>query len=207
MNESLNKTWKEPMDKPANEMKIVYPHMNRRGLFLYRLRQTLKWMLFLGAMVCPVVNYLTKGPLWSLVVIWGIVFFWKTFLSPDILEFSALSMVFRTSAYSIVLLALIGVLLSPGWLGFVLPIVGFGTLFLSAGLFLLNVSRRNTDAMPLIYEIVVALAAFFTVRAVTGILNWPMIVLGSAAALFIMVGLIAFHRSLLNEIKKRFHTR
>lgn len=173
---------------------------------MFRFRQVLTLVLILAAVICPIVNYLTKGPMWSLVAIWGMIIVWRTFLAPDVLEFSALSFAFRLSAYILILITLIGILLSPGWLGFVLPIIGFSSLIISAILYIINVSKHKTDAMPLIVEILAALIAFFAVYFVTGILNWPMIVLGSMASIFLLVGIVAFHRSLWNELKKRLHT-
>lgn len=190
-----------------NDLRITYPHMNRKSLFEYRSRQVLRWLLLFAAIICPVVNFFTGGPLWSVVVIWAVIFVWNTLLSPDVLEFSALSALFRTSTYTLILLTLIGLLLSPGWLGFVLPIVGFGTLSVSALLFLVNFSKHKTDAMPLIFETLAALIAFIVVWATTGVLNWPMKVMGSMSFFFIVFGLIAFHRSIWSEIKKRLHTR
>lgn len=190
-----------------SEFRISYPKKNKINFFLYRCRKILKWIMIFAAIICPIVNYETGGKPWSIVAIWGIIFFWKTFLSPDVLEFSALSTVFRFSSNSIILLVLIGVFLSPGWLGFVLPIVGFGTLILSAILFLINFSKHKTDAMPLIFETLVALVSYIIVRYVTGLVNWPMIVMGSIALFFTITGIIAFHKNIGNEIVKRFHTR
>lgn len=189
-----------------SDMKISYPYASRRRLFMFRFRQVLTLVLILAAVICPIVNYLTKGPMWSLVAIWGMIIVWRTFLAPDVLEFSALSFAFRLSAYILILITLIGILLSPGWLGFVLPIIGFSSLIISAILYIINVSKHKTDAMPLIVEILAALIAFFAVYFTTGILNWPMIVLGSMASIFLLVGIVAFHRSLWNELKKRLHT-
>lgn len=189
-----------------SDMKISYPYVSKRRLFMFRFRQVLTLVLILAAVICPIVNYLTKGPMWSLVAIWGMIIVWRTFLAPDVLEFSALSFAFRLSAYILILITLIGILLSPGWLGFVLPIIGFSSLIISAILYIINVSKHKTDAMPLIVEILAALIAFFAVYFATGILNWPMIVLGSMASIFLLVGIVAFHRSLWNELKKRLHT-
>ncbi|MFC2822228.1 MAG: DUF6320 domain-containing protein [Sphaerochaeta sp.] len=189
----------------TDEIKIEYPQTKRGSLLIYELRKGLRYLMIMALITCPFVNYLTGGPLWSVLVIWGIIFFWRMFLSPDIIEFSSIGTVFQISYFTMVGLTLINVLFSFSWLGFVLPVVGFGTLIISVILFASNLDMNRNNIMPLIWETLLALIAFFIVRGVTDTLNWPMIVMGSTASLMTVFGLIAFHRNIWHELKKRFH--
>ena len=175
--------------------------------FMHKLRKVLKFIAINAFVLCPFINYFIGGKLWSVVTLWSIFVFWRLFLSPDILEFTSVGQVFRIGSYAIIELILVDLFLSPGWIGFVLPIVGFGILILSAVLFLINLDAHRNNIMPLIWETIMALAAFIVVYYVKEELNWPMITLGGIAAVFALVGLIAFHKDIWRELRKRFHTK
>lgn len=170
------------------------------------LRQIARWLMLLGFIACPAVNYLTGGPAWSIIVMVSILFA-RTYVSPDVLEFSTTGQSLRIGAFAIVLTTLIGILLSPGWLGFVLPIIGFSILILSGVFFFINVDRHRNNIMPLIWEIIMALAACIVVYIRDGKLNWPMVTMGSLALLMALTGMVAFRRDIWRELAKRLHTR
>ena len=174
---------------------------------MYTLRRILRLLCVMGLIACPLVNYLTKGPAWSIVAVWGIIFFWRAFLSPDILEFTSIGQAFRLGAFAITETMLIGIFLSPGWIGFVLPIIAFGTLIITSFLFLLNVNKRKNNIMPLIWEIFLALLAFLVLYIRMPELNWPTITMGAVAGAFAVLGVIVFHSAIWQELKKRFHTK
>ena len=187
-------------------LEITYAPKGRSSRFVYRLRQIARWLMLLGFIACPAVNYLTGGPAWSIIVMVSILFA-RTYVSPDILEFSTIGQSLRIGAFAIVLTTLIGILLSPGWLGFVLPIIGFSTLILSGVFFFINIDRHRNNIMPLIWEIIIALAACLVVYIRDGKLNWPMVTMGSLALVMALTGLVAFHRDIRRELAKRLHTR
>ncbi len=185
---------------------ITYAPKGRSSRFVYRLRQILRWIMLLGFIACPAVNYLTGGPAWSIIAMVAIVFA-RTYVSPDILEFSTIGQSLRIGAFAIVLTTLIGVLLSPGWLGFVLPIIGFSTLIITGVFFFINVDRHRNNIMPLIWEITIAIVACIVVYVRDGRLNWPMITMGSLALVMAISGIIALHKDIWRELTKRLHTR
>lgn len=191
------------MDEP----RITYSKMNKGNLFMYHLRRIMKWLFILGIIVCPIVNYYTKGSAWCVIVIVSIIFMWTTLFSPSVLEITSIGLVFRTGSFAIILTTLIGLLLSPGWLGFVLPIIAFGTLALSGILFFSNLERHRNNIMPLIWEILFALVAFLVLFFKLEKLNWPMITMGGLSLIMAITGLIAFHKEIWRELKKRFHTK
>ena len=189
------------------DIRIEYSDKTKGSLFLFWLRRVLKMLTFMGLLVCPIVNYYTGGKAWSVIADVSMIFFWIEFLSPDILENNAMRQVFRIGTFAIILSTVIGLLLSPGWLGFVLPIIGFSTLILSGVFFLINLDRHRNSIMPLILELIIAMAAFIAVYFTTRHLNWPMITLGGLAFLMSASGIFVFHKDILTELKKRFHTK
>ena len=189
------------------DIRIEYSDKTKGSLFLFWLIKVLKMLTFMGIIICPVVNYYTGGKAWSVIADVSMIFFWMEFLAPDILENNAMRQVFRVGTFAIVINTLIGLLLSPGWLGFVLPIIGFSTLIISVILFLSNLERHRNCIMPLLLETLMALAGFFVANAVEETLNWPIITLGALSFTIAILGLIVFHNDIWTELKKRLHIK
>lgn len=189
------------------DIRIEYSDKTKGSLFLFWLIKVLKMLTFMGIIICPIVNYYTGGKAWSVIADVSMIFFWMEFLAPDILENNAMRQVFRVGTFAIVINTLIGLLLSPGWLGFVLPIIGFSTLIISVILFLSNLERHRNCIMPLLLETLMALAGFFVANAVEETLNWPIITLGALSFTIAVLGLIVFHNDIWTELKKRLHIK
>jgi hypothetical protein len=189
------------------DIRIEYSDKTKGSLFLFWMIKVLKMLTFMGIIICPVVNYYTGGKAWSVIADVSMIFFWMEFLAPDILENNAMRQVFRVGTFAIVINTLIGLLLSPGWLGFVLPIIGFSTLIISVILFLSNLERHRNCIMPLLLETLMALAGFFVANAVEETLNWPIITLGALSFTIAILGLIVFHNDIWTELKKRLHIK
>lgn len=189
------------------DIRIEYSDKTKGSLFLFWLRRVLKMFTFMGLLVCPIVNYYTGGKAWSVIADVSMIFFWIEFLSPDILENNAMRQVFRIGTFAIILNTLIGLLLSPGWLGFVLPIIGFSILITSVILFLSNLERHRNCIMPLLLETLMALIGFFVANAFEETLNWPIITLGALSLTIAVLGLIVFHNDIWIELKKRLHIK
>ena len=189
------------------DMRIEYRGKDRSRTFSYNLKRVLKFIVFLAFFICPAVNWFTGTPWWSAVADCAMVFFWVEFLSRDVLENNTVNQIFRIGSFAIIETTLIGLLISRGWLSFVLPIIGFGTLILSGLFFLINLDRHRNSIMPLILELIIAMAAFIAVYFTTGHLNWPMITLGGLAFLMSASGIFVFHKDIWTELRKRFHTK
>ena len=101
------------------------------------------------------------------------------------------------------------------FLGFILSVVLFADVTLQVrgillGSLLVVIVGVIDDIVPLpawlkfLLQIVAAfIAVFFTTRH----LNWPMITLGGLAFLMSASGIFVFHKDILTELKKRFHTK
>ena len=189
------------------DIRIEYSDKKKSSLFMFWFKRLLKWIMALGIVTCPIVNHLTGGPLWSVVADVAMVFFWIEVLSPDVLENNMLRQVFKLGSFAIIETTLIGIFLSPGWLGFVLPIIGFGILLISVLLFVINLDKHRNCIMPLILETLIALVAFIVMVNITEQLNWPMITLGAVSSFVAFTGLVIFHKDIWVELKKRLHIK
>ena len=189
------------------DIRIEYSDKKKSSLFMFWFKRLLKWIMALGIVTCPIVNHLTGGPLWSVVADVAMVFFWTEVLSPDVLENNMLRQVFRLGSFAIIETTLIGIFLSPGWLGFVLPIIGFGILLISVLLFVINLDKHRNCIMPLILETLIALVAFIVMVNITEQLNWPMITLGAVSSFVAFTGLVIFHKDIWVELRKRLHIK
>lgn len=189
------------------DIRIEYSDKKKSSLFMFWFKRLLKWIMALGIVTCPIVNHLTGGPLWSVVADVAMVFFWIEVLSPDVLENNMLRQVFRLGSFAIIETTLIGIFLSPGWLGFVLPIIGFGILLISVLLFVINLDKHRNCIMPLILETLIALVAFIVMANITEQLNWPMITLGAVSSFVAFTGLVIFHKDIWVELRKRLHIK
>lgn len=189
------------------DIRIEYSDKKKSSLFMFWFKRLLKWIMALGIVTCPIVNHLTGGPLWSVVADVAMVFFWIEVLSPDVLENNMLRQVFKLGSFAIIETTLIGIFLSPGWLGFVLPIIGFGILLISVILFVINLDKHRNCIMPLILETLIALVAFIVMVNITEQLNWPMITLGAVSSFVAFTGLVIFHKDIWVELRKRLHIK
>ena len=189
------------------DIRIEYSDKKKSSLFMFWFKKLLKWIMALGIVTCPIVNHLTGGPLWSVVADVAMVFFWIEVLSPDVLENNMLRQVFKLGSFAIIETTLIGIFLSPGWLGFVLPIIGFGILLISVLLFVINLDKHRNCIMPLILETLIALVAFIVMVNITEQLNWPMITLGAVSSFVAFTGLVIFHKDIWVELRKRLHIK
>ena len=189
------------------DIRIEYSDKKKSSLFMFWFKRLLKWIMALGIVTCPIVNHLTGGPLWSVVADVAMVFFWIEVLSPDVLEINMLRQVFKLGSFAIIETTLIGIFLSPGWLGFVLPIIGFGILLISVLLFVINLDKHRNCIMPLILETLIALVAFIVMVNITEQLNWPMITLGAVSSFVAFTGLVIFHKDIWVELRKRLHIK
>ena len=189
------------------DIRIEYSDKKKSSLFMFWFKRLLKWIMALGIVTCPIVNHLTGEPLWSVVADVAMVFFWIEVLSPDVLENNMLRQVFKLGSFAIIETTLIGIFLSPGWLGFVLPIIGFGILLISVLLFVINLDKHRNCIMPLILETLIALVAFIVMVNITEQLNWPMITLGAVSSFVAFTGLVIFHKDIWVELRKRLHIK
>ena len=186
-------------------VKEVYPQLNKQSRIFLTIRNIARVLFVLAGIVCMVVNYMTGGKQWSLVVVWALITAWNVLFSPDRFEFNAISQTVKVIFFTVVLLWLIDLcLVKAGWYKFVIPIVCFGALILTGVFLLIDIKAQSHNSMPMIWLIVFSLG-FTVFLMVKGENRWPVIVLASVAVGLLCLSMF-YHEEFINELKKRFHT-
>ena len=186
--------------------KIIYPIPERLGSFYKTLRSIARILFIAAALICFLVNYLTKGKFWSIIVAWSLFSLWRLVFSLRLVEFSIYSHANKVTFYIVVLLILIDRFLSSGWAETVIPIVLFADLLVMFVLFFALYDRKDRHLIS-----VVLLGLFNLVSIPYSIHSWPVenwIAFSfqiASMALFIVM-LLANRKELVYEIKARFAT-
>lgn len=188
--------------------KLTYPQPGKEKRRRLALIEALKWPFLFAAYICPIVNLLTGGPAWSLVVLWSLWCVWTLAVSPTLVEYNRISQFIKLIANACILMILIDRLLVPGWAVEVVPIVCYAGLLIAGTLFFTDLERQRQNMLPMLL-----LALSCLVCAVVGLLvwreesRWALAVMG-AFALALLVGCAAvLGPGFIRELKKRFHVQ
>ena len=188
------------------KVKCTYPQEVKKTFKRLKTINILKWPFLLAFIACPIINLSLGGPAWSVVADFGIYMIWSMVINVDVIEFNRITQMIKGIIKCIVMLALIDVLLAPGWVGLVAPIVCFGGLIISAILFYTDFDRQKHNLMPLLLLCVVSCVASivcFNVFQETH--NWAVIVMGAVAFVLLIVLLITLGSEFFKEFERRFH--
>lgn len=188
-------------------VKIVYPAVDKKRIRSYEFRSWVRWLFFLIAYACPIINIASGGHAWSIVVIWSLRFIWSFTFSPDLVEYNRISQTAKLIAYSCILLILIDTFLSPGWAMFVVPIFCTVGLILIGTLFFSDLTKQRQNIMPMLWLVFASIIAILSSLAGWPDRNWPMTALGATAFGILLLCVVVLGKSLLLEMEKRFHTR
>lgn len=191
---------------PTMRVHATYPP-NTPQSFWRRNRQALWRSAFvLTGYLCLIINLLTGGPAWSLIVIGGLMTFWVAFIYKPQVEATPIKKLCDTALAVCLYLFLLDSVVGGGWSGFVVPIVFFGELIVTGGYFLLFFHKRKRDFLPLFELILIGLVG--TLLSLAGLkrLDWPMIVVGGVSLGLLLLSFLLFRKPLWLEIRKKFHT-
>lgn len=179
----------------------------RRGFDRRRMLRVWRWP-FLGAgFASTVVNLAVGGPAWCLVVLWCLIMVWTDVFALNMVEYNRVSQCVKISVQISVLLFLIDVCLAPGWAFFVLPIVGFAALAVTAALFFSDLRRQRANAMPMLLLTAVLLLISAVGSWIWDRWSWPMIVMASTAFGLMAASSAALGSDLLRALRKYFHLK
>ena len=188
------------------KVKCTYPPEVKQTFKRLNTINVLRWPYILALIVCPIINICVGGPLWSVVVDFGLYMVWTMVINVDLIEFNRISQMIKGIIKCIILLALIDVLLAPGWVGLVAPIVGFGGLIICTILFYTDFERQKHNLMPLLILCIVAcIASIVCFNAFQETRNWAIIVLGCVAFAILVTLLITLGSEFFKEFERRFH--
>ena len=193
-------------EPPLMRVHATYPP-NTPQSFWRRNRHALWRSAFvLAGYLCLIINLLTGGQAWSLIVIGGLMTFWVAFIYQPQVEATPIKKLCDTALAVCLYLLLLDSVLGGGWSGFVVSIVFFGELIVTGGYFLLFFHKRKRDFLPLFELILIGLVG--TLLALAGLkrLDWPMIVVGGVSVGLLLLSFLLFRKPLWLEIRKKFHT-
>ncbi|MBO5712920.1 MAG: hypothetical protein J6R88_01795 [Clostridia bacterium] len=187
-------------------VKCTYPPEVKKTCKRLKTLNVLRWPYIAALIVCPIVNLCVGGPMWSVIADFGLYMVWTMIFNIDLIEFNRISQTIKGIIKCIIMLALIDVLLAPGWIGLVAPIVCFGGLILCAILFYTDFERQKHNLMPMLILLIVScIASIVCFNVFQETHNWAVIVMGCVAFVLLIVLLITLGSEFFKEFARRFH--
>lgn len=190
------------------KIKITYPKVSPKIIKHQKLINVMKWPLLIAVVICPIINLITGGKAWSLVVLMSIYMAWDLVISRDLVEYNRISQFVKLITLTSLLLITIDVFLSPGWALETVPILIFSGLIVTSVLFFTDIERQKQNIFPFLFLILLSIfssiigLSFYHEKD-----SWPLAVMG-AVALFLLITLtITLKENIINELKKGFSVK
>lgn len=190
------------------KIKITYPKVSPKIIKHQRLINFMKWPLLIAVVICPIINLITGGKAWSLVVLMSIYMAWDLVISRDLVEYNRISQFVKLITLTSLLLITIDVFLAPGWALEAVPILIFSGLIVTSVLFFTDIERQKQNIFPFLFLILLSIFS-----SIVGLSfyhekdSWPLTVMG-IVALFLLITLsITLKENIINELKKGFSVK
>lgn len=190
------------------KIKITYPKVSPKIIKHQRLINFMKWPLLIAVVICPIINLITGGKAWSLVVLMSIYMAWDLGISRDLVEYNRISQFVKLITLTSLLLIIIDIFLAPGWALEAVPILIFSGLIVTSVLFFTDIERQKQNIFPFLFLILLSIfssiigLSFYHEKD-----SWPLTVMG-AVALFLLITLsITLKENIINELKKGFSVK
>lgn len=190
------------------KIKITYPKVSPKIIKHQRLINFMKWPLLMAVVICPIINLITGGKAWSLVVLMSIYMAWNLVISRDLVEYNRISQFVKLITLTSLLLITIDVFLAPGWALDAVPILIFSGLIVTSVLFFTDIERQKQNIFPFLFLILLSIfssiigLSFYHEKD-----SWPLTVMG-VVALFLLITLsITLKENIINELKKGFSVK
>lgn len=190
------------------KIKITYPKVSPKIIKHQRLINFMKWPLLIAVVICPIINLITGGKAWSLVVLMSIYMAWDLVISRDLVEYNRISQFVKLITLTSLLLITIDVFLAPGWALEAVPILIFSGLIVTSVLFFTDIERQKQNIFPFLFLILLSIFS-----SIVGLSfyhekdSWSLTVMG-AVALFLLITLsITLKENIINELKKGFSAK
>lgn len=190
------------------KIKITYPKVSPKIIKHQKLINFMKWPLLIAVVICPIINLITGGKAWSLVVLMSIYMAWDLVISRDLVEYNRISQFVKLITLTSLLLITIDVFLAPGWALEAVPILIFSGLIVTSVLFFTDIERQKQNIFPFLFLILLSIfssiigLSFYHEKD-----SWPLTVMG-AVALFLLITLsITLKENIINELKKGFSVK
>lgn len=190
------------------KIKITYPKVAPKIIKHQKLINVMKWPLLIAVVICPIINLITGGKAWSLVVLMSIYMAWDLVISRDLVEYNRISQFVKLITLTSLLLITIDIFLAPGWALEAVPILIFSGLIVTSVLFFTDIERQKQNIFPFLFLILLSIFS-----SIVGLSfyhekdSWPLAVMG-AVALFLLITLtITLKENIINELKKGFSVK
>ena len=190
------------------KIKITYPKVSPKIIKHQRLINFMKWPLLIAVVICPIINLITGGKAWSLVVLMSIYMAWDLVISRDLVEYNRISQFVKLITLTSLLLITIDVFLAPGWALEAVPILIFSGLIVTSVLFFTDIERQKQNIFLFLFLILLSIfssiigLSFYNEKD-----SWPLTVMG-IVALFLLITLsITLKENIINELKKGFSVK
>ena len=138
------------------KIKITYPKVSPKIIKHQRLINFMKWPLLIAVVICPIINLITGGKAWSLVVLMSIYMAWDLVISRDLVEYNRISQFVKLITLTSLLLITIDVFLTPGWALEAVPILIFSGLIVTSVLFFTDIERQKQNIFPFLFLILLS---------------------------------------------------
>lgn len=190
------------------KIKITYPKVSLKIIKHQKLINVMKWPLLIAVVICPIINLITGGKAWSLVVLMSIYMLWDLVISRDLVEYNRISQFVKFITLTSLLLITIDIFLTPGWALEAVSILIFSGLIFTAVLFFTDIERQKQNIFPFLFLILLSIfssiigLSFYHEKD-----SWSLAVMG-VVALFLLITLtITLKENIINELKKGFSVK
>lgn len=190
------------------KIKITYPKVSPKIIKHQRLINFMKWPLLIAVVICPIINLITGGKAWSLVVLMSIYMAWDLVISRDLVEYNRISQFVKLITLTSLLLITIDVFLAPGWALEAVPILIFSGLIVTSVLFFTDIERQKQNIFPFLFLILLSIFS-----SIVGLSfyhekdSWPLTVMGMVALFLLITLSITLKENIINELKKGFSVK
>lgn len=184
--------------------KIVYPIPKKQSQVYRRIRNIVRIVFLISALVCVLINLLTKGKPWSLIVLWSLFSLWQTVFSLELIEYSIFSHISSIFIYIIVLLIIIDRFIAPGWADTVVPIVFFGALLIMSIIYFVTYERKDRHIYSIFVLGVISILGIPYYTHSWPITNWLGFSFQIATFVLFIVLIIINRKDIIIELKTRF---
>ena len=187
------------------EVKVTYPVVKKKNFFVRNAYDLWRALFTIVAYTCLIIDMLTPGIHWSLIVIGGLCVLWIAFLYRPQVENTLIKkgcdVLVAVCLYQLLLESVIG----GNWGAFVAQIVFFSMLILMGVYFLCYFRGEKRNFLPLFELLVAGMVSTLIMLCCRIRLSWPMIVVGSVSLGIQLLMLILYWKPMLHEYHKKFH--
>lgn len=189
------------------QINITYPKPQKRKSHRSIVIDITKDLFLLTAIMCAAINIWAGGKAWSVIVIWALFMIWTMFVSPDMIEYNRISQFTKAIVQSCVMLVLIGVFITSGWVSNVVSIICFGSLIAVCLLLYTDFERQRRNLLPVILLSVLSLIISAVLMIISKeAISWQIPVTCVLSFAVLAACMKTMRGNIKSELKKMFHT-